>query len=218
LIIKKKIYICQFSTSLQAETTSLKLDMPINENEAMEADDDNDDVVYSSSRASKSSANLKSLDDALKYVTKINNNENNENANTVYLDESKLMNLVKKSSLNQINKELLNLVECVFQSYKSLSLSFTFENEQMLQKSMMAPFNIDLNSVRRAYSVLFADNNEQIEECIDHAVYALCISIKMLLKKQKDLSTNLVVSQFLEQNYKKNMFLSNLTFFNLNLI
>ena len=96
---------------------------------------------------------------------------------------------------------LIALVERVFQSYKSLSLSFTYKNDeastsssssgtpitQMSSTMPSLPFNIDFNSIRRTYSLLFGIANdtviEELEKVIDLSVYALCVSIRMLIKK-----------------------------------
>ena len=85
---------------------------------------------------------------------------------------------------------LIALVERVFQSYKSLSLSFTYKNDeastsssssgtpitQMSSTMPSLPFNIDFNSIRRTYSLLFGIANdtviEELEKVIDLSVYA----------------------------------------------
>lgn len=179
----------------------------------MEKDElsDDDDIVFNSTRPTsasslKSTADLKSLDDALKYVTKIN--KNTVSKDSVCLNESSLLRLIKKckeskdtdmdtgtssSKPNAYNySEIINLVQRVFQSYKSLSQSFTYDDtEKKIEISStmpsIPPFNIDFNAVRRSYSLLFGISNEslvgKLEETLDHAVYALCISIRMTLKK-----------------------------------
>ena len=121
---------------------------------------------------------MKSLDDALKYVTKINKNVEG-NKDSVYLSETSIAKLVKKckelsvssenvsgaenvtsASKKAIYSELISLVQRVFQSYKSLALSFTYgDSEKKIEIShsmpSIPPFNIDFNSLRRSYSLLF---------------------------------------------------------------
>ena len=81
-----------------------------------------------------------------------------------------------------------------------MSHSFTFKKEtsatlahfnESVQMSVsvpaMAPFNIDFNAIRRAYSQLFAIPNEkvldQLERVIDLSIKTLCFSVRMILKK-----------------------------------
>lgn len=121
---------------------------------------------------------MKSLDDALKYVTKINKNVDNKR-DSVFLNESSITKLIKKckelsaasenvlgaeastsASKKAIYGELISLVQRVFQSYKSLALSFTYDNsEKKIEIShtmpSIPPFNIDFNALRRSYSILF---------------------------------------------------------------
>lgn len=178
---------------------------------------DDDDIVFKSTRPTnsaasiRSSADLKSLDDALKYVTKINKDSEQTTKDTIFLNENILLKILKKckemnatrdddmetdaskSSNKKSNySELVTMVQRVFQSYKSLSQSFKYDDsEKKIEIShtmpTIPPFNIDFNAVRRSYSLLFGISNEavveQLEETLDHAVYALCVSIKMILKK-----------------------------------
>lgn len=175
----------------------------------------------SAASTSSKSSDLKSLNDALKdavkYVTQINQTKpDEENKKIPYLSENRISNLIKKcknciketemevdgsetSNTNNNNKfinylPLLKLVQRVFQSYKSLSLSFTFRNEEGREIEMSSrvpsipPFNIDFNSLRRSYSLLFEISNDEVVEeickAIDLSVYALCVSIRMVLKKK----------------------------------
>lgn len=231
-LARDKAELCEFSskaakqfkpsTSSQALSTSSSA-LSTNENkiktseiqdQEMEKDELSDDesVIYKSDRpinsasSMKSTADLKSLDDALKYVTKIN--KNSISKDSVYLNETNLLKLIKKCKESKENEmdtdaisrnssksnysEIINLVQRVFQSYKSLSQSFTYDDSQKkieISTTMpsIPPFNIDFNAVRRSYSLLFGIANEgiveRLEETLDHAVYALCVSIRMILKK-----------------------------------
>lgn len=90
-------------------------------------------------------------------------------------------------------KPLFSALQTVFQSFTSLSRSFCFKDataaSQMSQTMpSMPPFNIDFASMRRAYSLLFAGQSvhqaviDELEKCLDLAVYALCFNVRMLLK------------------------------------
>jgi len=170
------------------------------------------------------------LKDAVKYVTRMSESgatdEVTSKSSSVYLSENKILKTIKKckESVKQTQMEvdnssssnttsssflisnyapLINLVQRVFQSYKSLSISFQFKKDKKIEISQtmpcIPPFNIDFNSVRRSYSLLFGlaaeSVVEELEDAIDHAVYALCISIRMLMKKN-DL-TELEMNQML---------------------
>lgn len=118
----------------------------------------------------------------------------------------------KNANNEQLNNylPLIHLVQQVFQNYKYLSASFTFKSdsklslpttttspttskqsdEQIKMSSTMPtipPFTIDFNSLRRSYSLLFGISNdlvqEELEKAIDLSVYALCVSIRMIIKK-----------------------------------
>ena len=215
-LAKERAELCEFSSKSAKQfkpsgSQPRSSSRPCDEDEPMsnafsDEDEDNSDVIFAKSNCSsatvgtKSSADLRSLDDALKYVTKINKSTSQIDRNAAYLSEHVLLKLIKSCKENQLCDfgPLISLVQRVFQSYKSLSLSFTYRKEDgetsrpiEISSSMpsMPPFNIDLNSVRRAYSMLFGLSSEavveQVEDAIDHAVYALCISIKMLLKKNE---------------------------------
>jgi ubiquitin-protein ligase E3 A len=169
------------------------------------------------------STDLKSVDDALKdaikFVSKINEksssaNNQEEQKKQPYLSENRIANLIKKCKLSLSHEEkmevdnephassttdkhgfspLINLVQCVFQSYESLALSFRFKTTHEIEMSKTMPcappFNIDFNSIRRSYSLLFAIPNESVieemEKAIDFSVSTLCVSIRMMLKKNE---------------------------------
>jgi hypothetical protein len=90
-------------------------------------------------------------------------------------------------------KPLFTAIQTVFQSVISLSLSFNFKNPQdaaHMSSTMpsIPPFNIDFNSLRRSYTLLFGlTSNElvlaELEKCIDMAIYTLCFKIRMTLKR-----------------------------------
>lgn len=92
-------------------------------------------------------------------------------------------------------KPLIGVVSNVFQNYKSLAVSFRFKKEQLQTAPATTmpcsePFNIDFDSVRRSMSLLFGGSltsdesvAQELERAVDLAVYALCVSIRMLLKK-----------------------------------
>ncbi len=170
-----------------------------------------------SSNNNTSTTDLKNLDDALKdavkYVTRISESGGDQGTkSSVYLSENKIRRTIKKckeqnskiSTAMEVDNAnsstatsnsyipLINLVQRVFQSYRSLSISFTFKpdaqkSEQTQSMPCIAPFNIDFQSVRRSYSLIFGISSEsvlqELEEAIDHAVYALCMSIRMIIKK-----------------------------------
>ncbi len=167
------------STSTEIISNSNHQDQEMNE----ELSDD-EDIVFKSSRPSnsassvRSSADLKSLDDALKFVTSINKNSDKINKDLVSLNETIILKLIKKCKDNysetrtddmetDIKKpndysELINLVQKVFQSYLSLSQSFMYDQSVKkieISQTMpsIPPFNIDFNSVRRSYSLLFGE-------------------------------------------------------------
>ena len=145
---------------------------------------DDEDIVFKTSRPTnsatsvKSTADLKSLDDALKFVTNINKNSDKINKDIVSLNETSLLKLIKKCKESNLGtghddmetdakkpnnfSELINLVQRVFQSYLSLSQSFMFDESLKkieISQTMpsIPPFNIDFNSVRRSYSLLFGN-------------------------------------------------------------
>ena len=48
------------------------------------------------------------------------------------------------------------------------------------------PFDIDFDAVRRSFTLLLGlEAVDELEDALDHAVYALCISIKMVLKRKR---------------------------------
>lgn len=105
-------------------------------------------------------------------------------------------------------KPLLSTMQAVFQSVTNLAQSFRFKSTTEAIASMSTSrmpssslLNIDFNSLRRAYMLLFAQNAgapsngtgtsvvvDEIEKCLDLAVYALCFKIRMTLKHADDLS------------------------------
>lgn len=156
------------------------------------------------------------LKDAVKYVTRISESGGDHAAkSSVYLSENKLLKLIKKckeakspsshmevdnapatssSSSSSVDyTPLFALVQRVFQSYKYLALSFKYKTDQKVVEICQSmpcipPFNIDFRSLRRAFSQMFAIQNsvEQLEDIIDHSVYALCVSIRMLINKKNE--------------------------------
>lgn len=87
---------------------------------------------------------------------------------------------------------LFSVIQRAFQSYKSLALSFrndtTTNNSSASATPTQPPLDIDMASLRRSYSLLYStlsqpDLIDELERCIDMSVYALCISIRMLIKK-----------------------------------
>jgi hypothetical protein len=96
-------------------------------------------------------------------------------------------------------KNLIDYVRCVFQNYKFLALSFTKSNNESLELKYdtmptIEPFDIDLGSARRSYSILFNmipdELMEELEKSFDSAVYTLCASVRMLFKKSSEISQN----------------------------
>lgn len=95
-------------------------------------------------------------------------------------------------------KPLLSAVQSVFQNVTSLARSFRFKSSSDVTAHMSnsmpcaPPFNIDFNSLRRAYMLLNSGYSssqflpkivtEELEKCLDMAVYALCFKIRMTLK------------------------------------
>lgn len=180
------------------------------------------------SLAISSTSDFKNLNDALKdavkYVTRISESGVDQNKkNSVYLSENKILKTIKKckeivrsnqmevdfASISPNYTPLISLVQRVFQSYKCLHLSFNFsKTDPQISHTMpcIQPFNIDFNSIRRSYSLLFGISNEsvveELEEAIDHAVYALCISIRMIIKKNEinELEMNQILHSLLVVN------------------
>ena len=79
---------------------------------------------------------------------------------------------------------LIGLVQSVFQSYKSLAMSFRSHEYDSAERLVC----VDYDAMRGAYSLLFSSSNDEalvgeLERQLDLAVYALCVSIRMLLKK-----------------------------------
>ena len=106
------------------------------------------------------------------------------------LDSLTSFSLLTNEETLRCYKSLFSVVQRVFQSYRLLSLSF--KNEEAIAKQTttsipsLAPFSLDFNSLRRSYSLLFAlpaNVVDELERVIDLAVYALCISIRMMIKK-----------------------------------
>jgi ubiquitin-protein ligase E3 A len=143
------------------------------------------------------------------------------------MDMENKKNLNKEQLNNYL--PLIHLVQQVFQNYKYLSASFTFKidkkssiiatlttpttskqsDEQIKMSSTMPtipPFRIDFNSLRRSYSLLFGISNdlvqEELEKAIDLSVYALCVSIRMIIKKPeiKDDELNQILHSLLVVN------------------
>lgn len=96
-------------------------------------------------------------------------------------------------------KPLFSAVQAVFQNVNSLSLSFRFKNpssDMSLSMPSIPPFNIDFNSVRRSYTLMFglsANSSHQVlvdelEKHLDLAVYTLCFKVRMTLKQGASLS------------------------------
>lgn len=166
----------------------------------------------SSATSSKSMSDA--LQDAVKYVSQISQQTSQtENNKEIYLSENRIVNLIKKckASLaeNQMDtddksnasvsieeqlarfKPLFKVIQKVYQDYRLLSLSFNFKQDKIQMSSTMpsiAPFNLDFNSLRRSYSLLFSISTNdavlnELEKAIDMSVYALCVSIRMKLKK-----------------------------------
>ncbi len=90
-------------------------------------------------------------------------------------------------------RSLINAVQCVFQNYKQLGRSFAFKSAEDLahmsaSTPTVPPFSLDFNSLRRSCSHLFGNTFsshlvEELERVIDIAVYGLCFTIRMRLKK-----------------------------------
>jgi hypothetical protein len=95
-------------------------------------------------------------------------------------------------------KNLIKYVGCVFQNYKFLALSFTKSKNNEVSKTeidtmpTIEPFDIDISSARRSYSILFnmipEELLEELEKSFDSAVYTLCASVRMLFKKSSEIS------------------------------
>ena len=104
----------------------------------------------------------------------------------------------EKLSFKRKFNDLIGLLQIVFQNYKSLACSFKFEKDKNgkiktgMSETMpcIPPFNIDYNSLRRSFSILFNSlSNEilsdEIENTINASVITLCYGIKMALSKGK---------------------------------
>ena len=108
-------------------------------------------------------------------------------------------------------KPLLSAVQSVYQNVTSLARSFRFKSSSDVAAHMSnsmpcaPPFNIDFNSLRRAYMLLFGGQSspqstaatavstiviDELEKCLDMAVYALCFKIRMTLKNAASTTAN----------------------------
>ena len=104
-----------------------------------------------------------------------------------------------------VYRPLINLVQNVFGNYKSLAISFNLKRDEASdtvsaaevktatpvtsRMPCIAPFNIDFDSLRRSVQLLFSLDDEasceEMEKTIDGAIYALCVSIRMTVKKKE---------------------------------
>lgn len=105
------------------------------------------------------------------------NQESNQNQkDLVFLNESYILKLLKKSKEMSVTyendmetdckknsyNELITIVQKVFQSHHTLSKSFMHDySDKKIEISQsipsMPPFNIDFHSLRRSFSLLFSN-------------------------------------------------------------